>query len=773
MRPVVEVTCAWSLRHASTLHLQYFTVLMQEVDLVLEEELLETMLYWAHSLPMEDLWQRTPGGRCAMVHEHRPSGPSLASLNLSRQSKYEDLDQVLLALGGPVAKRLSGQAQRAVGRPGTKWYFSVFHIQPIKINLTYVPGGNLIHLANAPPRLFAASRLGVQLTDISNVELCIGQLLLTNQFSNPRAFAKQIIRHLSIEALSELYKILGSVEIVGAPVSLISTLGTGVRDFFYEPARGIVHGPEVFARGVKAGTVSLLQKSAYGIFHSMGQVTGGMSKGLASLTMDKVYMQRFRRRPVSAQEGIRQGAHDLGVGFYEGFTGIVADPMRGAEAAGVKGFVKGLATGLTGVVVKPTAGMLEFASKAVAGIGGGIKSWGDEGTTAHQRFRVPRTFGLSPSPEDGWLDELSHWETILKYARHAGGRFSEDRVTDFVSVRYDRAIVFTDKRIVCLNLAKRKCLWDVEDGNILSVQSYGLSVQITSRGGAKLLGRRAGSLVKLPVRHTVFCSSRDTLQLLVEKLNRFTSPPPDPQDPTRVSIELGITQAPRSQWGPSRKSLAEEQVPTPSGVLSAANRARTMAALHGPANSPDPSGNSFTSLAPQSTPSRAGQTPAASPAPASKETMPLTRIQATSPGASVRGVSASAAKAFGPQVARHGIHGLRVETPDPAGAEPFPEGAVEHFRALKHLLSISSSGIGSMGNFHGHLLSVNVLCDAILQELEHSENSAPAAVVASLKRLSEKLISAPPRNREGFEAQLQQLSHLCNTAERLLHSTDE
>jgi len=46
--------------------------------------------------------------------------------------------------------------------------------------------------------------------------------------------------------------------------------------------------------------------------------------------------------------------------------------------------VQGLATGLTGVVLKPTAGMLEFASKTVSGIGGGIKALGDEvrGTAA-------------------------------------------------------------------------------------------------------------------------------------------------------------------------------------------------------------------------------------------------------------------------------------------------------------------------------------------------------------------------------------------------------
>ena len=145
---------------------------------------------------------------------------------------------------------------------------------------------------------------------------------------------------MAFNVLSELYKVLGNVELVGAPVSLISTLGTGVVDFFYEPAKGIVHGPDEFARGVASGTVSLIKNSAYGIFHTVGQVTGGMSKGIAVLSLDRHYMKRFNRRPVSAQEGIRQGAQDLGVGIYEGVTGIVTDPLRGAEASGMRGFFK-------------------------------------------------------------------------------------------------------------------------------------------------------------------------------------------------------------------------------------------------------------------------------------------------------------------------------------------------------------------------------------------------------------------------------------------------
>lgn len=34
--------------------------------------------------------------------------------------------------------------------------------------------------------------------------------------------------------------ILGSFEFLGSPLSLVNNLGTGVYDFFYEPAQGLV-----------------------------------------------------------------------------------------------------------------------------------------------------------------------------------------------------------------------------------------------------------------------------------------------------------------------------------------------------------------------------------------------------------------------------------------------------------------------------------------------------------------------------------------------------
>lgn len=71
--------------------------------------------------------------------------------------------------------------------------------------------------------------------------------------------------------------------------------------FFYEPAKGIVHGPEEFAKGVATGTVHLIKNSMYGVFSTFGHVTEGMGKTLAMLSFDDNYYQRFQNKPRSTK----------------------------------------------------------------------------------------------------------------------------------------------------------------------------------------------------------------------------------------------------------------------------------------------------------------------------------------------------------------------------------------------------------------------------------------------------------------------------------------
>ena len=67
---------------------------------------------------------------------------------------------------------------------------------------------------------------------------------------------------------------------LGNPVGLVQNLGTGVLDFFYEPAQGLVKSPKDFGMGLAKGTSSLVRNTIYGTFNTVAKITGAMAKGL-------------------------------------------------------------------------------------------------------------------------------------------------------------------------------------------------------------------------------------------------------------------------------------------------------------------------------------------------------------------------------------------------------------------------------------------------------------------------------------------------------------
>ena len=61
--------------------------------------------------------------------------------------------------------------------------------------------------------------------------------------------------------------------------------------------------------------------------------------------------------------GFALGMMDLTGGVYRGVSGIVSQPLRGAQRDGVRGFARGVGVGVLGVVVKPVVGVVDLATR--------------------------------------------------------------------------------------------------------------------------------------------------------------------------------------------------------------------------------------------------------------------------------------------------------------------------------------------------------------------------------------------------------------------------
>lgn len=192
----------------------------------------------------------------------------------------------------------------------------------------------------------------------------------------------------------QLYKVIGSFEFLGAPVSLVQNLGTGVHDFFYEPAHALVRSPEDLLNGLARGTTSLVQNTLYGIFNTLSKISGSLGKGLAHLAMDESYLREReingREKPHYLGQGIALGIQEFSQGVYKGLTGIFNEPIMSVQQRGIGGLAKGLSRAMLGATIKPFVGLIDIATRTTQAISY-TASMEDNKVT--RRLRPPRYFG--------------------------------------------------------------------------------------------------------------------------------------------------------------------------------------------------------------------------------------------------------------------------------------------------------------------------------------------------------------------------------------------
>ena len=87
------------------------------------------------------------------------------------------------------------------------------------------------------------------------------------------------------------------------------------------------------------------------------EFTTGVSQGFHNLP--KLWGDKTVRdvEPVSGvSSGFKAAGKEFGLGLYDGITGLVTQPLKGAKEGGAAGFVGGFFKGIGGVACKPAAG---------------------------------------------------------------------------------------------------------------------------------------------------------------------------------------------------------------------------------------------------------------------------------------------------------------------------------------------------------------------------------------------------------------------------------
>jgi hypothetical protein len=251
-------------------------------------------------------------------------------------------------------------------------YFEQLHLHPVRLAFTFTQEWMELNQETESLMVFQFIR---GMASIADAPLTFTSFVVGHVFESPQALLRVITTHYSSQLTKQIFGLLGSLAILGAPADFISNVGTGVRDFFYEPIQGAVHGPRQFIEGLEAGTQSLARGVFVGVVRGAANVTEVVNANLAGLTADDDFIDERKAHQRMLTDAMSRGVTSrtfsdslylagasISRGMKSGALGIVEQPTRYASKHGPVGFVKGVGKAAVGAVVKPIVGLGDAAA---------------------------------------------------------------------------------------------------------------------------------------------------------------------------------------------------------------------------------------------------------------------------------------------------------------------------------------------------------------------------------------------------------------------------
>ena len=249
---------------------------------------------------------------------------------------------------------------------------------------------------------------GLSLLSIENASIRLSALIQNQSFGRAEDIVETIGAYYKSQLISQLYRLFFGLDLIGCPQVLFSFCGTGIRDLFYEPARGIFLGPREFVSGMGKGLQSMVKNCTYGLAYSSGKLFSSVSGALAHLSTDSEYVRehnvrRARAAPSSLGEGFLEGMKDFGSGVISGVAGAISSPAVGLLNDGLSGFAQGVRKGVLGLFVKPVVGAIDLVAMTTTGVTAMSSQDGYGSLRRHRYTRPPPSELLTETAPPGVL----------------------------------------------------------------------------------------------------------------------------------------------------------------------------------------------------------------------------------------------------------------------------------------------------------------------------------------------------------------------------------
>ncbi|XP_027186444.1 uncharacterized protein [Cicer arietinum] len=197
------------------------------------------------------------------------------------------------------------------------------------------------------------------LADVEGAHFYLKDLTIAHHMASWESIQEILIRHYNRQLLHETYKLFGSAGVIGNPLGFARSMGHSIRYFLSVPANNIMQSPTGLIMGMAEGTNSLLSNTLYAISDAASQFSKVARKGIVAFTYDHI-ASRMEKQQATVASDSKGVINEV----LEGLTGLLQSPIRGAERHGLPG----VALGITGLVAKPAASILEVTGKTAQSI---------------------------------------------------------------------------------------------------------------------------------------------------------------------------------------------------------------------------------------------------------------------------------------------------------------------------------------------------------------------------------------------------------------------
>ena len=299
------------------------------------------------------------------------------------------------------------------------------------------------------------SAIGNVFLHITDYKLRFATSLYSDVFTDVYSLSDTLYNTYYRQLMRGLFKIVGSLDILGNPTGYASSIADGFMQIIEAPRKGLINGPLGVGEGIAKGFGTFITTILSSSFDVVGKITGTLLASCEVLQGEKVFEELEEREPEHLLDGLYTGLKEGAIDLGKGIGGIFYKPFMGAKKEGVKGFFKGLGSGVLGAVVSPFTAILRVTNNVFVGLKNTVNLFNPKLKT--ERFRYPRTISKSEGLK-AYDEDKATIRAILDYLKdYEGEEIIYYKQFNYISPGLEKSLsylILTNKCVLVVYEAK-------------------------------------------------------------------------------------------------------------------------------------------------------------------------------------------------------------------------------------------------------------------------------------------------------------------------------